>query len=232
VSDTGIGIDKSKYHLIFESFTQADNETTRKYGGTGLGLAICKSLIELQGGKIWFESEVGKGTTFYFELPYTPSSGDSVVHLDKKSITRYANEMDGMRILLVEDNDFNRIVASETVKYYFPGVTIETAVNGLDAIKKYRVNDYDLIIMDIQMPEMDGYEATNFIRTQFPEDKRDIHILAMSANALQPDIARVYESGMNDFLPKPFEVNDMALKMSIAYRQKKLKAAGATTING
>lgn len=232
VKDTGIGIPKSKYHRIFESFSQADNETTRKYGGTGLGLAICKSLLELQDGRIWFESEEGIGTTFYFELPYTPSSAEHVTQIDNKSLSRYAEEMEGMHVLLVEDNDFNRIVAAETIKYYFPGVIIDTANNGLDAIKKYRVNNYDLIIMDIQMPEMDGYEATRFIRTQFPEDKKDIHILAMSANALQPDIAKIYESGMNDFLPKPFEINDMALKMVTALRASRSKASGTTSIHG
>ncbi len=232
IADTGIGIPASKHNLIFESFTQADSDTTRKYGGTGLGLAICKSLIELQGGRIWFESKVGEGTTFYFDLPYTPSTSENVTRLDSKSMAKYAREMNGMRLLLVEDNEFNRMVAVETIKYYFPGIVIEYAVNGLEAIKKYRVNDYDLIIMDLQMPEMDGYEATRFIRTQFPDHKKDIFILAMTANAFKPDIARVYEVGMNEFLPKPFEIHNLALKMSTAYRLRKLQAASASPVNG
>lgn len=231
IKDTGIGIPQDKHRLIFESFSQADTKTSRKYGGTGLGLNICKSLLELQGGTIWLESIVGKGTTFYFDLPYTPSNKDKVEHLDRKSLSRYASEMTDMNVLLVEDNEFNRLVAVETIKYYFPEIHVDIAVNGLDALKKYRLNDYDLILMDIQMPEMDGYETTRFIRTQFPAHKKDIFILAMTANALQPDIEKAFKSGMNEFIPKPFEINDLAFKMAAAYRMRISQRTGSSAIN-
>ncbi len=200
VSDTGIGIEKSKLETIFQSFSQAEAQTTRKYGGTGLGLSICKALVESQNGKIWIESILGKGSTFYFELSYPKSVGNSeVVKTDEVNVKKLSD----IKVLLAEDNQINQFLAVEILGQF--GIEVEIANNGKEALDKLNTNHFDLILMDIQMPEMGGIEATKLIRLMQEPKKRNIPIIALTANALKGDAENYLAAGMNDYLSKPFD---------------------------
>lgn len=209
VADTGIGIPPEKIRVIFESFSQATNDTNRTYGGTGLGLTISKQLVEMQGGSIGVRSKVGHGTTFYFELPFQIGKPEEL----KKSAPGPAIGTGAVRedlsILLVEDNPFNQLVATDTLNDLFPKISIDVAANGAEAIEKISGHEYDLVLMDIQMPVMDGFEATRRIRNELPVPKRGIKIMAMTANVTQEEVAKCFESGMNEFIAKPFQPQDL-----------------------
>jgi len=213
VIDTGIGIAKDKLNSIFESFTQADSDTSRKYGGAGLGLTICKQLVELQGGQIGLESKMGMGTRFYFNIAYSISGNQP----DSKPVvsqeTDYYANLENSRILLVEDNEFNKIVAEDTILEYLKGIKLEHASNGREALEMVTANEYDFVLMDIQMPEMDGYEATARIR-KLDSDKRHTPIMAMTANATPEEIEKCYSSGVDDYISKPFQIDEFFKKMS------------------
>lgn len=211
VIDTGIGIAQDKLSSIFESFTQANNDTSRRYGGTGLGLTICKQLTELQGGKIGLESKLGIGTRFYFNIPYDLGSSANKPNnqTTEKQRTRLSSET---LILLVEDNEFNKIVAEDTLNEQYPGIQIDHASNGLEAVEMVQLKDYDLVLMDIQMPEMDGYQATRAIRSMNNE-KSKMRIMAMTANATPEEISKCFESGVNDYISKPFVPDELFQKM-------------------
>ena len=203
VSDTGIGISKDKLQHIFNMFTQESSSTTRKFGGTGLGLAICKRLIELQGGRIEVESEMNKGSVFSFVIPYqhattAPTDTDHKTHSDVKA------SLSNLRILLAEDNEFNKMVAVDTLEEMIPGAVIDVAVNGKAAVELAIRNTYDIILMDIQMPEMDGYEATKLIRSYNDEKINSIPIIAMTASVIKAEVDKCFECGMNAFVGKPF----------------------------
>ncbi|ACF12491.1 multi-sensor hybrid histidine kinase [Chloroherpeton thalassium ATCC 35110] len=201
ISDTGIGIDAEKQETIFESFTQAGNDTTRKFGGTGLGLAITKKLVELQGGKIWVKSELGVGATFSFALPLKVAQTE--YSTPKLQVQRQAvSDFSKHRILLVEDNYFNQIVAKKTLETF--QVSCDVAENGRVALERLAAAKYDLILMDVQMPEMDGYEATRLIR-KMPPPLNEIPIIAMTAGALKGDDEKCINAGMNDYISKPFD---------------------------
>jgi signal transduction histidine kinase/ligand-binding sensor domain-containing protein/ActR/RegA family two-component response regulator len=214
VIDTGIGIPEDKLETIFESFSQAKSDTTRKFGGTGLGLTISKQLVELHYGKIWVSSELGTGTTFSFLIPY-PLADEKL--LEKKKIlpekVKYEN-LQLLKVLLVEDNEFNRIVAVDTLLNHIPGIEVYTAVNGKAALDMLSENFYDLVLMDIQMPEMDGYEATYKIRNEFPPPKNSIRIIAMTAGVLKSEVQKCFETGMDDYIAKPFNPPDLFEKMN------------------
>ncbi len=211
IIDTGIGISEDRIKKIFEEFTQAYSDTTRKYGGTGLGLTITQRLVELQKGQIEVESTPGKGSTFTFEIPYNNApegatlkeaySGDSSVILE------------GLRILLAEDNEFNVMVAQDELNDMIPGVKIDVAVNGAVAVNLVKEQTYDVVLMDIQMPEMNGFEATEAIR-KLPGSKGRIPIIAMTANVLESEVKKSEEIGMNAFVPKPFEREDLLGKLT------------------
>jgi PAS domain S-box-containing protein len=203
VTDTGIGIPADKLNKIFESFSQADASVTRKYGGTGLGLTIVKQLVELQKGSISVSSVENKGTTFSIVLPYTIGS---ITEIEEKAsvFKRKQNELTSLkdlRILLAEDNDINRLYATSMLKMW--ECTADTAENGYVALEKVRNNDYDIILMDIQMPVMDGFEATRAIKKS-GSPKNQIPIIALTANSSSKDIERCLASGMDDCLGKPF----------------------------
>jgi PAS domain S-box-containing protein len=202
VVDTGIGIAKEKQELVFAAFEQAQMETSRKYGGTGLGLSIVKRLVELQGGKVSLESEVGKGSRFFFELAFSIPQKDHV-EKEKTAKSEPVTDLGNKRILLVEDNSLNQMVAEKFLEVM--GLEIDIAENGAEAVKKLREKNYDLVLMDIQMPVMDGYEATRNIRNEFSGTKKNIPILAMTAHAFQGEEVKCRQVGMNDYIAKPLD---------------------------
>ncbi len=212
VSDTGIGIAEEKIALLFESFTQADSSTARKYGGTGLGLTICKRLVALMGGKLAVESEIGSGSVFSFSLNFAligqekqndGSGGTSETAAAMASI-RYAY------ILLVEDNVINQQVAQEILAK--ANLHVETVNNGKEAVEAVASRNFDAVLMDIQMPVMDGYEATVKIRQELK--KMDLPILAMTAHAVSEERDKCFRLGMNDHIAKPINRNNLFITLS------------------
>lgn len=218
VSDTGIGIDEDRMGKIFESFEQAYSDTTRKFGGTGLGLSISKKLVELHGGKIWVESEKGIGSQFHFIIPYAKAETKAEVLLTDDSKTNIADALKGIRILLVEDNAFNIVVAKEELEDAIEGVRIEVAENGLIALEKMKTSLFDIILMDVQMPVMNGFEATQAIRN-LEGEKANIPIIAMTANVLKEEVDLCYQAGMNDFIGKPFDTGELLSKINNLIKQ-------------
>ena len=202
VSDTGIGIPEEKRQSIFDSFTQAEVNTFRKYGGTGLGLSISKKLVELQGGEIGLKSIEGIGSTFWFELPLEISEKKMEVEAGRTS--HEVKDLHGLRILLVEDDRMNQFVMSQFFKKW--NAKIELAENGRLAIEKLSEETYDLVLMDVHMPEMDGFEATQVIRDSSSSVlDHQVPIIALTADVNSETRTRVREAGMNDFVTKPSE---------------------------
>jgi PAS domain S-box-containing protein len=222
VTDTGIGIPQDKIDTIFESFTQASIDTTRKFGGTGLGLTISKNLVLLQGGTIEVKSKVDIGTTFTFTLPFTKSLVKALPAITLKNIHEgnTSHDLEGVRVLVAEDNEANRYVISRFLQNWKVNYTF--AVNGREVVEKVQTQQYDLIFMDLHMPEIDGYEATRQIRALPNPYYQQIPIIALTASALT-DVGEMIENlGMNDFLLKPFEPNDLFQRIAIhAGRQAK-----------
>ncbi|MDY7003502.1 MAG: response regulator [Cyanobacteriota bacterium] len=222
VQDTGIGISPSQMEKLFQSFTQVDASTSRKYGGTGLGLAICKGLVNMMGGIIGVESELGKGSIFYFELElaylWEPANdSDYPVLTDSResqlSCLVEFEAIQGADVLLVEDNAVNQQIARELLQRV--GLKVDCATNGQEAIAKVMEQIYDLILMDIRMPEMDGLEATRRIRSLAKEDNSGtewfatVPIIAMTANAMDIDRAKSLAAGMNYHLCKPVNPQEL-----------------------
>jgi signal transduction histidine kinase/CheY-like chemotaxis protein/HPt (histidine-containing phosphotransfer) domain-containing protein len=219
IKDTGIGISPDYVSRIFESFTQAGTDTARKYGGTGLGLTISKQLTDLMKGEIFVHSELHKGTTFSVVLPLEEANPqEDGKGSDDIDMSAFESLMKA-KVLLVEDNEFNRMVAEDTLKEALPGVTIDIAVNGQEAVTMVRNTRYDLVLMDIQMPVMDGIEATKEIRN-LPRPARDVKIIAMTANVLQEDVKYYFEIGMNAYVAKPFKTEELLSKMSTLLNKK------------
>ena len=205
VKDTGVGISPEKLDHIFDTFRQADESITRKYGGTGLGLAIVKQLIELQDGQISVKSVENEGTEFTFFIPYQlGTETDLKVESVKVDSAKVSGQgiLSGVRVLLVEDNDINRFYASSILKKW--DCEVEVAENGYIALEKLKKSSYDIVLMDIQMPVMDGFEATRFIRESFKGAKSKIPIIALTANAIKGDNEKCIEAGMNGYVSKPF----------------------------
>lgn len=199
VSDTGIGIAEDKQDEVFEAFKQEDTSTQRKYGGTGLGLSIAKEIVERMGGKISLESKPGEGSIFRFELILKRVSDQETKSLDKEA----TYDLNGVRVLLVEDNVINELVGRQILEK--EGVVLDSATNGQEAVDMVREHTYDVVLMDIQMPVMDGYVASRTIREFNP----DIPILALSASVFMEVKDKIMQAGMNGFIIKPFEPQNL-----------------------
>ncbi len=217
VSDTGIGIPSDKIDDIFKSFTQASDSTTRTHGGTGLGLTISKQLVELQDGQIWIESEFGKGSTFNFVITYSHAiqnteNNNKTIVLKKITNEKILEELKGINILLVEDHPINQMLAIKVLTDW--GFNVDLAENGLISLKMVGEKEYDLILMDISMPEMDGYTATKEIRSGAHTSYSQIPIVAMTASALIGENQKCFKAGMNDYITKPFDPQNLLEKIS------------------
>jgi PAS domain S-box-containing protein len=202
IHDTGIGISSEVQGRIFDAFTQAESSTNRRYGGTGLGLAICRDLVELMQGRIWVESEPGKGSTFHFTAVFGEATHDSVERPSAPSTGPLLGLAEKpMKVLVVEDGRVNQLVAAKLLEER--GHRVEIAANGQEAVESVRDVDFDAILMDVHMPEMNGFQATAAIRQI--EDKHGGHvpIIAMTANALKGDREQCIAAGMDDYVSKP-----------------------------
>jgi len=211
VRDTGIGMNEEQLGKIFQSFTQASSDTSRKYGGTGLGLTISKQLVELHGGTIIVTSEPGKGSCFSFKVSLPIGIEDNST-LDEEVITdEMLNALNGIRVLLADDNMMNRMVAYDTLEMTIKNIFIDEAQNGSEVLEKLRADDYDVILMDVQMPVIDGLEATRIIRKDFSSPKKEAIILALTASVIRSDLEACSNAGMNGYIPKPFTVEDLVI---------------------
>jgi PAS domain S-box-containing protein len=212
VTDTGIGIAPEKINQIFEGFVQAEDDVTRKYGGTGLGLTIVKQLVELQRGTLQVQSTPGKGSVFSFTIPYTLVRQAHAPAETEVNAWAALAPLEKFHVLIAEDNLINQVVARQTLEHWKIKTTVVN--NGKEALLALREKQFDLILMDVQMPEMDGMTATRKIREEFGTPIRNIPIIAMTASVLDEPERRVVEGGMNDYISKPFKPQDLYLKLT------------------
>lgn len=199
VNDTGIGISEENLANIFEEFVQASSETSRKYGGTGLGLSITKNLVEMQGGSIKAESSLNRGTCFTVRIPYQIGNSTMLKNSEEEEVFI---PIDKKRILVAEDVTINQIIVRQILEEW--GHEVVLVANGKEAFEAHKKSDFDLILMDIHMPEVDGYEATQMIRQMGDTIKAAIPIVALTANAFKKETERFAEAGFNDYITKPF----------------------------
>ncbi|MFH2140853.1 MAG: response regulator [Bacteroidota bacterium] len=215
IIDTGIGIPKEKQRTIFNSFSQASSDITRKYGGTGLGLTICKQIVELQGGKMFVFSKENEGSNFSFSLKFgkakkSEDSKATVVELPKVYLD--LKKTKNSHVLIVEDNVVNQILTEKVLKKYKFKVSI--AANGEIALKMLTENVYDIVLMDIQMPVLDGFSLTKILRKDKLNKNCNVPIIALTASVIKGEREKVILAGMNDFIPKPFNENDLIIRIS------------------
>lgn len=211
IEDSGIGVPADRIEEIFESFSRVQIKE-RFYEGTGLGLSIAKNLVEQQGGSIGARSIMGQGSTFFFELNFGISTATTVISDAKKDISKIDTSCP-LRLLLVEDNKMNQLVARKTLEKQWSNLSIVIADNGAIAVEILKTQDFDIILMDIQMPIMDGYEATLHIRNNMGAEKAKTPILAMTANAYISKEENVNTLGLNDYVLKPFDPEDLLIKI-------------------
>jgi len=217
ISDTGIGITEKQISRLFESFEQADAGTSRNFGGTGLGLSISKRIVELMDGNIWVESEPGKGSKFFISvlLKKGNEKKDKLNENDEEDNANYTDDFSGKTILLAEDIEINREIVITLLEP--TNVKIISAENGETAVRIFKESpdEFNLIFMDIQMPEMDGYDATRSIRdfektlTENGKTRQPVPIIAMTANVFREDIEKCLGAGMNGHVKKPIELDEM-----------------------
>jgi len=228
VKDTGIGIPKDKLEAIFDAFTQEDTSTTRRYGGTGLGLTISNRLVELMGGRLWVESELGTGSTFHTVIPFdlAPARKDSgQPDGAEHPVTGPSpdEKMTSLRILVAEDNEVNQKLIDGLLGKL--GHTVTVVRNGVEAVETWDPHKYDLLFMDMQMPEMDGFEATRRIRTieaANPQRARAL-IFALSAAALPHERQRGLDAGVDGYLTKPINSRELGEVLSKIHRETRLQ---------
>ncbi|OOZ59118.1 hypothetical protein BOW46_03825 [Solemya velum gill symbiont] len=217
VKDTGIGLNPEQQKTLFQPFKKADTSSNREYGGTGLGLSICKQLIELMEGDIWIESELDKGSTFHFTVRLKEQQGEPSLRRSEQGIDNSGQNtaierLKGAKLLLVEDNLFNMEIVREVL--VSNGLVVEEATNGKEAVELISSSgeDFDGVLMDCQMPVMDGYMATRKIREM--DKYLDLPILALTANVMQEDRKKALDAGMNDLIGKPFNINELFSTMA------------------
>jgi PAS domain S-box-containing protein len=211
ICDTGIGLDADQIRRLFKPFEQADSSITRRFGGTGLGLAISSRLVDMMGGHLAVDSELGQGSTFFFDLPFRVVQGVPAKASadDSLQIGGAPVRLDGARLLLVEDNRINQEVAAKILRK--SGAKVDIAENGRVALERLQADPrFDVILMDIQMPELDGYRASRLIRDELA---LQTPIIAMTAGVTPSERAQCTSAGMNEFIAKPFDVQDMLLKI-------------------
>jgi len=214
VQDSGIGISKEGQEHLFQEFSQVERSFTRRFGGTGLGLAICKRLVTLMNGEIGVESKVGKGTKFWFMIPLREANEEDLkcdLYMQDKKDNNYTLANKENKILLVEDNETNRLVVTRYLEK--AGVSVVEACNGLEAIEKAKEDKYDLILMDVSMPEMDGMQATGQIR-RLDKHNSNVPIVALTAHVMEGDRELCLSAGMNDYLNKPIEYKELLRTLS------------------
>jgi PAS domain S-box-containing protein len=226
ITDTGIGIAREKLELIFEAFEQADASTTRKYGGTGLGLAISKRLVELMNGRIWAESQPGEGTTFYFTARFG-LAGPAIPEIEhspeESQLANAERSFSGLRILLADDSEENRFLVLEYLKDL--GCEIDSANDGAVAVATFCSGDYGLVLMDLQMPVMDGFAATERIRKWESEQGREpAPIIALTASALTAELQHALDAGCTAYLRKPVRL--LALVEAVGKYARQTEASG------
>lgn len=212
VRDTGIGIPEALLPSIFDAFQQGEKGSANRLGGTGLGLNISRRLVELLGGNIWVESEAGKGSSFFVSLPLVEADEKQAdeAQTPEVRIKEMGKALRGIQILLVEDNEFNQMIAEDDLAHYIPHVKIDKAIHGGIACSKYETGSYDLILMDVQMPEVDGIEASLRIREwEKAQGKSPIPIIAMTASLLKSEVNLCLEAGMDSYIPKPYQIEEL-----------------------
>jgi CheY-like chemotaxis protein len=207
VQDTGIGMSPEDLSKLFRAFSQADASTHRKFGGTGLGLSICKSLVEKMGGVIGVQSEKGHGSTFWFEIELPRVEKKAEEHV--AHAPQINSNIKRGRILIAEDNPVNQVITSKMVQKL--GYHADVVANGKEVLESLASIPYDLVLMDCQMPEMDGYEATQIIRQSKNLPNPRILILAMTANAMAGDAEKCFSVGMNDYITKPVDIKKLSV---------------------
>lgn len=220
VKDTGIGIPAEKQQKIFELFEQGASSTSRKFGGVGLGLSMVKRLVELQNGKIFLESTPDKGSEFYFRMPFLKISDAEKRNVISEESDPENKSGKGIKVLIVEDNPINQLLVIKVLQKRGYETTI--AQNGKIAIEKYKNENFDIVLMDLQMPEMDGYEAAKYIRRMDPE-KANIPIVAMTAHTIQGELEKCLAIGMNDYVSKPFSPDELNAKIQLLVGNKQVK---------
>jgi len=228
VIDSGIGIPAEKLTSIFESFTQVNTSDTRKYGGTGLGLSISKHLIELMGGNLNVESEQNSGTTFSFMINFKIGNAEVLKQRLRSESDLDGSSLNGLRILLADDNEYNRVVARDTLKAK-ADVIIDEAVNGLEAIELTKKNDYDVILMDGQMPEINGFDAAREI--QNPKSavrNHHVPIIGFTASVLREDLSRFRDAGMKWYVSKPFKPSQLINTIAEATGRKETRTSSSS----
>jgi len=224
IQDTGIGIEEENIESIFERFTQANTSTKQIFGGTGLGLSISKKIVELQGGNIDVESTYGHGSTFYFELPFQLLEETKIEDLKQEDVTDTLPE--GIKILAVDDNELNLLVISQYLELW--NIPYDTALDGKQACEMLTKSDYSLILMDLQMPVMDGYEASSEIR-KLKGVNSTIPIIALSASVSSDIIKKVTEAHMDDYMSKPFDPDVLFEKIAFHCKRTHVQAATASS---
>ncbi len=220
ISDTGIGISPEKLEIIFQPFMQSSNDTARKYGGTGLGLSIVNQLVDLMGGTISVKSQLNKGSAFTISLPLKKSTATEISKdIETKIFTNELKQLGKLKILLAEDIPINQYLA-QTILHDF-GFETDTAENGKIAIELLEKNYYDIILMDLMMPEMNGFEATQHIRSKMLPPKSTIPIIALTADVTKADVDKCTEIGMNEYVSKPINETDLLNKIALLVNRKK-----------
>jgi CheY-like chemotaxis protein/two-component sensor histidine kinase len=208
VEDTGIGIPQDKLEVIFENFTQATDATSQRYGGTGLGLTIVKRLAELKGGTLHVQSRLGKGSIFTFQNSFEIAEIKQETEPAEIEIIPFVKRL---QVLLAEDNYVNQFAATHILNRW--NIDVDVAETGTQVLEKLRANDYDLILMDTYMPEMNGYQAARKIREEFSGQKAAIPIISLSAAVMDSERQEAINSGMNEIVNKPFNPEELYLKI-------------------